>query len=111
MWIMGGHDSLVNRNDVWYSRNELWLKRSAGAEDPTVFAWSTSTITIKEGTSAAVSITPDSLLVDTLAFYKFDNPAPATSSVRIRVKSGYNQGGQIVSGSEYELQTTASPLQ
>jgi type II secretory pathway component PulJ len=91
--------------------SELWLNRSAAAENPTVFRLSGSSITIQEGTNPQETITPSTILVTELVFTLFSNPAPATSSVRIRLTAGYNAGGSVSPGTSYTLQTTAMPHQ
>jgi type II secretory pathway component PulJ len=91
--------------------SELWLNRSVAAENPTVFRLSGSSITIQEGTNPQEAITPSTILVTELVFTLFSNPAPATSSVRIRLTAGYNAGGSVSPGTSYTLQTTAMPHQ
>jgi len=89
----------------------LSLKMSDSAKDPTIFALSSGAITIQEGTSTAVAITPDTIVVTSLTFTKITNPSPATSSVQIKMTAGYNVAGSADPGTAYSIQTTAMPLQ
>ena len=88
----------------------LHLQMGDTAKDPTIFALSSGAITIQEGTSSITSLTPSSTYVTAFTLTKLTNPAPSTSSVKIVVTMGYNEGSDAASGTLYTLQTTAMPL-
>lgn len=88
----------------------LNLEMASSTINPTIFALSGGAITTKEGSAAAVSTTPAAIFVSSLNFTKIDNPAPSTSSVRIKITAGYNASGTAEADSLYSVQTTALPL-
>ncbi|OHB22859.1 MAG: hypothetical protein A2939_03565 [Parcubacteria group bacterium RIFCSPLOWO2_01_FULL_48_18] len=88
----------------------LQLAMASSSINPTIFGLSSGAITIKEGTGAAVSITPSTIYVSSLAFTKITNTAPSTSTVKIQLTVGYNDKGTVKEGTEYSLQTVAMPL-
>jgi hypothetical protein len=88
----------------------LSLKMADGSKDPTIIALSSGTVTIKEGAGAANAITPLTIFVTALTFSKQDNPSPSTSSVQIKMTTGYSSAGVADSNTLYSLQTTAMPL-
>ncbi|MEK7147026.1 MAG: prepilin-type N-terminal cleavage/methylation domain-containing protein [Patescibacteria group bacterium] len=88
----------------------LSLKMADVNKDPTIFALASGTITIKEGGSVAAPMSPSTTIFTALNFTKIDNPAPATSSVQIKITGGYNENGTTTSDTLYNIQTTALPL-
>jgi len=88
----------------------LSLKMADATKDPTIIAVSSSAITLKEGSGAAISITPSTTLVTALTFTLITNPSPSTSSVQIKMTTGYSSAGVADSNTLYSLQTTAMPL-
>ncbi len=89
------------------SGNTLVLQMPSAGVDPTIFSLVANQVTIKEGTTATSTITPTTVIVDTLSFTKINN---STSSVQIRIRTGYNSAGVVEETTLYQLQTTALPL-
>lgn len=89
------------------SGSTLQLQMPSASLDPTFFSLSGGQVTIKEGLSATSTITPSSIIVDTLSFTKINN---STSSVQIRIRAGYSEAGTVKETTLYQLQTTALPL-
>lgn len=106
-------ERVYSATDINGASTTLNLKMSVGAKDPTVFALASGTVTMKEGASGTVVITPDTLYVTALVFSKISNASAAgtaTSSVQIRITGGYNEGSAADPKTLYTLQTTALSL-
>lgn len=89
------------------SGNTLVLQMPSAGINPTIFSLVADQVTIKEGSSATSTITPATVIVDTLSFTEITN---STSSVQINIRMGYNNAGVVEETTLYQLQTTALPL-
>ncbi len=101
-------DRVHTSQSITDASSTLILKMADASKDPTVFALSSGTATIQEGSGSAIAITPPTVTVISLQFTKITNTNPATSSVRIIISAGYNDNGAIDQNTRYTLQTTAA---
>jgi type II secretory pathway pseudopilin PulG len=89
----------------------LSLRMADSSKNATIISLSaTGTVTIAEGTSLPVPMTPSTVNVTALTFTLLTNPDPSTSSVQIAITGAYNNVGVADTNTVYSLRTTALPL-